>query len=56
MNDIAIEKVGAGGTAIMSRLVRLFDIKPFVLRRREELDAAGVLEFIETLELATPKH
>jgi hypothetical protein len=56
MNDTAIEKVGAGGTAIMSHLVRLFDIKPFVLRRREELDASGVLEFIETLELATPKH
>jgi len=56
MNDMAIEKVGAGGTAIMSHLVRLFDIKPFVLRQRDELDASGVLEFIDTLELATPKH
>jgi hypothetical protein len=56
MNDMAIARVGADGTAIMSHLVRVFDIKPFVLRRREELDAAGVLEFIETLELATPKH
>lgn len=56
MNDMAIEKVGADGTAIMAHLVRLFDIKPFVLRRRDELDAAGVLEFIDTLELATPKH
>ena len=34
----------------------LLDIKPFVLRQREELVASGVLEFIETLELATPKH
>ena len=49
-------KVGADGTAIMAHLARLLDIKPFVLRQRDELDAAGVLEFIETLELATPKH
>ena len=56
MNDMAIEKVGAGGTASMSRLVRDLDIKPFVLRQRDELDASGVLEFIDTLELATPKH
>jgi hypothetical protein len=56
MNDTAIEKVGADGTAIMSHLVRRLDIKPFVLRRRDELDASGVLEFIDTLELATPKH
>ena len=56
MNDMAIEKVGADGTAIMSHLVRRLDIKPFVLRRRDELDASGVLEFIESLELATPKH
>lgn len=56
MNDTAIEKVGAGGTAIMSHLVRLFDIKPFILRQREELDESGILDFIESLELATPKH
>ena len=56
MNDAAIAKVGADGTASMAHLVRRLDIKPFVLRSREELDAAGVLEFIETLELATPKH
>lgn len=56
MNDMAFEKVGADGTAIMSRLVRRLDIKPFVLRQRDELDASGVLEFIDTLELATPKH
>jgi hypothetical protein len=40
----------------MAHLARLLDIKAFVLRLRDELDASGVLEFIETLELATPKH
>ncbi len=56
MNDMAIGKVAAEGTACMAHLARLLDIKPFVLRQREELDESGVLEFIETLELATPKH
>lgn len=56
MTPEAIEKVGAGGTAIMSHLVRRLEIKPFVLQQRDALDASGVLEFIETLELATPKH
>jgi hypothetical protein len=56
MNEAAIAKVGADGTACMAHLARLLDIKPFVLRQRDELDASGVLEFIETLELATPKH
>ena len=56
MNEAAIAKVGADGTACMAHLARLLDIKPFVLRQRDELDASGVLEFIEILELATPKH
>lgn len=56
MNDMAIERVGAEGTACMAHLARLLDIKPFVLRQREELDESGLLEFIEALELATPKH
>lgn len=56
MNDMAIARVGADGTACMAHHARLLDIKPFVLRQRDELDASGVLEFIDTLELATPKH
>ncbi len=56
MNDAAITRVGADGTACMAHLARSLDIKPFVLRQRDELEAGGVLEFIEDLELATPKH
>ncbi|MBI5108441.1 MAG: hypothetical protein HZA62_06805 [Rhodocyclales bacterium] len=56
LNDAAIERVGADGTVSMAHLARLLDIKPFVLRQRDALDESGVLEFIETLELATPKH
>lgn len=56
MNDTAIARVGADGTACMAHLARLLDIKPFVLQQRDALEAAGILEFIEALELATPKH
>ncbi len=56
MSDMAIARVGVDGTACMAHLARLLDIKPFVLQQRDELEAAGILEFIETLELATPKH
>jgi len=56
MNDTATERVCAEGVGCMAHLARLLDIKPFVLRQRDELDAGGVLDFIETLELATPKH
>ena len=56
MNDAATERVCSEGTACMAHLARLLDIKPFVLRERDALDAGGVLEFIEDLELATPKH
>lgn len=56
MNDTAIARVGADGTACMAHLARLLEIKPFVLQQRDALEAAGILEFIEALELATPKH
>ncbi|MDP2133960.1 MAG: hypothetical protein Q8J99_10140 [Sulfuritalea sp.] len=56
MSDTAIARVGADGTACMAHLSRQLDIKPFVLQQRDGLEAAGILEFIESLELATPKH
>ena len=56
MSDAATARVDAEGTTCLAHLARSLDIKPFVLRERGELDAGGVLEFIEDLELATPKH
>jgi hypothetical protein len=55
LNDKALRELCTGGGA-WSHLARTLDIKPFVLRCRDELEAGGVLEFVETLELATPKH
>jgi hypothetical protein len=56
ISDTALERVCVEGESCMAGLVRRGKIMPFVLRQREELEAAGILEFIETLELATPKH
>jgi hypothetical protein len=56
ISEAALDKVCAEGETCMAGLVRRGKIMPFVLRQRDELEAAGILEFIETLELATPKH
>ncbi len=56
MSEIALETVCAEGESSMAGLVRRLQIKPFLLKQRDNLEAAGILEFIETLELATPKH
>lgn len=56
MSAAAVERLCAEGVACIPGLVRRVEIRPFVLQQRDELEAAGILEFIERLELATPKH
>ena len=56
MSEAALQTVCAEGESSMAGLVRRLQIKPFLLQQRDALEAAGILEFIETLELATPKH
>ena len=56
MSEAALETVCAKGESSMAGLVRRLQIKPFLLKQRDELEAAGILEFIDSLELATPKH
>lgn len=56
MGEAALETVCAEGEACMAGLVRRLQIKPFLLQERNALEAAGILDFIESLELATPKH
>ncbi len=56
MSGAALEAVCAEGVSCMSGLVRRLQIKPFLLQQRDRLEAAGILDFIESLELATPKH
>ena len=56
MSEAALAAVCAEGEACMAGLVRRGKIMPFLLQQREALEAAGILDFIEALELATPKH
>ena len=56
MSEAALEKVCAEGESCLAGLVRRLQIKPFLLQQRDVLEAAGIMDFIETLELATPKH
>ncbi|MBI3096091.1 MAG: hypothetical protein HYY97_14585 [Rhodocyclales bacterium] len=56
MSEAALDTVCAEGASSMAGLVRRLQIKPFLLQQREALEAGGILDFIETLELATPKH
>ena len=56
MSEAALERVCAEGESCMAGLVRRLQIKPFLLQQRDALEAAGILDFIEILELATPKH
>ncbi|MCX7167337.1 MAG: hypothetical protein NTV11_13830 [Rhodocyclales bacterium] len=56
MGESALETVCLEGESCMAGLVRRLQIKPFLLQQRDALEAAGILDFIETLELATPKH
>ncbi|MCK9382635.1 MAG: hypothetical protein M0P95_16415 [Sulfuritalea sp.] len=56
MSEAALEAVCAEGESCMAGLVRRGKIMPFLLQQRDALEAAGILDFIESLELATPKH
>ena len=56
MSEAAVDAVCAEGESCMAGLVRRLQLKPFLLQRRDTLEAAGILDFIESLELATPKH
>lgn len=56
MSEHAMETVCSVGESSLAGLVRRLQIKPFLLKQRDDLETAGILDFIETLELATPKH
>lgn len=56
MSEAALETVSVQGESCLAGLVRRGEIKPFLLQQRDALEAAGLIDFIETLELATPKH
>lgn len=56
MSEAALDALCVEGALSLPGLVRRLQIKPFLLQQRDALEAAGILDFIESLELATPKH
>lgn len=56
MSETALMTVCAEGESCMAGLVRRGKIMAFPLQQRDALEASGILDLIESLELATPKH
>jgi len=56
MSELALDTLCAEGDSCLAGLVRRVQIRPFLLQQMELLETAGLADFIESLELATPKH
>jgi len=56
MSESALDTLCIEGDACLAGLVRRVQIRPFLLQQMDILEAAGLDDFIESLELATPKH
>jgi hypothetical protein len=56
MSEPALDSLCSEGESSLPGLVRKVQIRPFVLQQMDLLEAAGLADFVESLELATPKH
>jgi hypothetical protein len=56
MSESALSTLCIEGDSCLAGLVRRVQIRPFLLQQMDILEAAGLADFIESLELATPKH
>lgn len=56
MSESALDTLCVEGDACLAGLVRRVQIRPFLLQQMDILESAGLDDFIESLELATPKH
>ena len=56
MSESALDTLCAEGESCLAGLVRRVKIRPFLLQQMETLETAGLADFIDSLELATPKH
>ena len=45
-----------GGGGVLPGLIRRGRLSPYILKTMDELEAAGLAEFVEDLELAVPRH
>ena len=52
----ALVALHEGGWAVLPGLIRRGRLSPYILKTMDELEAAGLAEFVEDLELAVPRH
>ena len=55
-DDTALAALREGGWAPLPALVRQGRLHPYMLKTMDELEAAGLVEFVEDLGLVFPKH
>lgn len=55
-DEPALAALLEAGAAVLPALVRRGGLRPFVLRPFDELDAAGLAEFVDELGLVFPRH
>ena len=56
MSGPALGTLCAEGYSCIAALVRRGEIRPFVLHAMEDLETAGLADFIESLGLVFPRH
>lgn len=51
-----LRRLQADGLGVVANLVRTGQLLPYILKSTDELEEAGLMEFIEDLGLVFPKH
>ena len=55
-DEEAVHTLRASGLATIPSLVRLGRLHPYMLKTMDELEAAGLADFVEDMGLTFPKH
>ncbi len=56
LGESVLDTLCAAGGSSIAALVRRGEIRPFLLHAMEDLETAGLADFIESLGLAFPRH
>jgi hypothetical protein len=52
----ALAALREGGWAVLPGMIRRGSVHPYILKTMDELEAAGLADFVEDMELAVPRH
>ena len=56
LDESVLDTLCVAGDSSIAALVRRGEIRPFLLHAMEDLESAGLADFIESLGLAFPRH